>query len=101
MTCKDCGKDGFTSPYAIHQHKIEAHGAPARKARERKAETSGRGGGRRRGAAADVADVDPEAQLLSGAIDLFAKAGTDASADERVLNYLNARFGPDAYASGE
>ena len=37
MMCRDCGKDGFTGPTAVHNHKVEAHGAPAGKRTRRAA----------------------------------------------------------------
>lgn len=116
-SCKDCGQQGFSNAWEVRNHKIEQHGAPARKrraqretaapAKRRKRRASvRRTGGRRRNARHVVLTeqvprstpvVDAEGELLSTCLNAFANAGTDQAADARVLEYLGKRFGPEAY----
>jgi hypothetical protein len=84
--CKECG-EAFPHPRAVSDHKVEQHGAEPRTSRQR--------AGRPAGGKATTADA--EASLLTKAIELFTNADTDRSADFRVLEYLEKRFGPSAY----
>jgi hypothetical protein len=121
LTCKDCGKSGFGSAWAVKRHKEDVHGAAPRAA----GKTTARRGSKRGSAAAGRRSakpaaraprapgeraapqppaeptVDAEASLLYGCLNLFANAGTDANADFRVLEYLALRFGPAAYEEGD
>lgn len=91
MNCRTegCTATGFTGPYAVHQHKIEAHGAKPRRR------------GNRRRAAAETVAADVETKLLADVTELFTNAGTEPHQDARVLTYLNSRFGPEVYASDD
>jgi len=115
-SCKDCGKTGFANAWAVRNHKIEEHGAPARKGHAQRetaapAKRKRRAGGRRAGrprkvsrqvdAAPDAPVVDAESKLIASVCDLFVNAGTDRDADARVISYIGSRFGPEAYANEE
>ena len=84
MRCSLCGEQGFKHPRAVQKHRIEKHGASAEKKPR---------------ASRSLRDV--ETKLLAEATDLFANAETDTAGDARVLQYLNARFGPEAYTVEE
>lgn len=92
MKCRDCGKDGFSGPYAVSQHKIEAHGAKPKKRRKKKATQEPTISLIQQVGGLDP-EVDAEAALFAAVSKLFAESeGTGPDEDARVLAHLTARF---------
>lgn len=107
MRCSLCGEDGFNGPNAIQKHRVDKHGAAPR-VYGKKAEPEPVAGAEEppvrrayRRAVLEVIPADAETTLLASVTDLFVNAETDTQGDARVLGYLNARFGPEAYATME
>jgi hypothetical protein len=92
--CKEpgCGhEEQGNSPSVMIPHARDVHGKTNRRARAGERPT-------RRRTSDAPAGPDAEATLLGQCITAFTTAGTDRYADQRVLDYLNSRFGPSAYA---